>query len=55
MAIHTRSKTVLTILTVLVIGVPGFAAEPTSRLLTEGEYTKRIEGPPSTPPAPCMP
>jgi signal peptidase len=46
MAIHTRSKTVLTILTVLVTGVPGFAAaEPTSRLLTGGECTKRIEGP----------
>jgi sugar lactone lactonase YvrE len=45
MAIHTRSKTVLTILIVLVTGVPGFAAEPTSRLLTGGEYTKRIEGP----------
>jgi len=45
MATHTLSKTVLTILTVLVAGVSGFAGEPTSRLLTGGEYTKRIEGP----------
>ena len=45
MAILTRSKIALTILTVLVTGVLGFAAEPTSRLLTGGEYTKRIEGP----------
>src|SRR5262249_55283915 len=46
MAIHTRRKAVLTILTVLAAGVPGVApAEPTSHLPTGAKYTKRIEGP----------